>query len=81
MTNNENNNDNTVRVYCSSNKSVVQHLANHLEIEGIEHQITGDTSTTILGGYNPTQEICIEVFEKDIEAAKSIIQAYTYEEE
>lgn len=71
----------TVRIYCSSNQTKVQHLANHLNNEGIQHQITGDTSTTILGNYNPTQEICLEVFEKDVTKAKTIIQQYTKEEE
>lgn len=65
-----------VDLYCGHSRTAIQHLANHLENEGIEFQITGDTATGVLGIYNPTQEICIRVFENDAAKAKQIIEPY-----
>ena len=73
--------DKTIRLYCSSNLTNIQHLANHLENERIEYQIIGDTSTTVLGGYNPTQKQCLVVFRNDYEQAKAVIQPFLDEEE
>lgn len=71
----------TVRLYCSTNPTMVQHLANHLQNVQIEYQLTGDTATTVLGIQNPTQEVCIRVFQSDVIRAKQIITTYLSKEE
>lgn len=71
------NSEKTVNLYCDIDRDEIQHIANHLENAGIDFQITGDTSTTVLGGYNPTQEVCIRVFETDFVKAKRIIEQFS----
>lgn len=71
----------TTTLYCSSKLSLIDHLANHLNSEEIHYQITGDTSTTLLGSYNPTQQRCIVVRQEDYDQAKAIIAPYIEEEE
>lgn len=62
-----------VEVYCSNNSFEILHLANHLENEGIERKIIGYTAAVVLGIENPTQQVCIRVFQRDVIKAKAII--------
>ena len=69
----------TVNLYCSREIFKIQHLANHLENEGIECQIIGATATVVLG-LDPTQKTCIRVFQGDFVKAKAFAEKFLADE-
>ncbi len=65
-----------VKVFCNLDTTLVHSMANLLSNAGIENRVIGDIASSVLVGYNPTQEACIIVFQSDVIRAKQIIKEY-----